>query len=594
MDQLMASFDPEFGEKTCGVIGFFLDPPQCAAVFITRKDAANSGESRGFHHRHAFQDLDSALVGWKAVNRHPRVGFTDLLSPLVRKLGWAPEIHVIHHNLERETDALGRCLDTRARLWSYSVSKYTTWLDLVQFWFTKGERDKLENETFALPPKSVREVQKNIRRYCKSARHFHWISSHWVEALSEPQVRRESLLISERRITTQANEEGFTLVRLSQRDLEIVKMKIEGQGNLAPKEIVGQPPATTYARLRSVYAGLGLPGHGLVLWILQHYSDLAGWIPRALHDNHPNCSCMFCQGHTRRGSKFQFKPVAVAADGKRAVSASGDRTLTAWSLNTGRALSTLEDSLYIGTVTMTPNGKGAASASSRRLRVWDLDTGRALRSLRRPDSEDFSDFDGVAITPDGKRAVSKSAHYTLAVWDLDTGRVLLTLKGHTATVYDVVVTADGKRAVSTSGDHTLKVWNLNTGRALRTLKGHTASVDGVAVTADGRRAVSTSGDHTAKVWDLDTGRALRTLKGHAYLSCVAITPNGKRAVTASLGNTLEVWDLERGILLATSYRDAPVASCAFVDERRIVVGDRGGFSILILEEPVYSEGQAET
>jgi WD40 repeat protein len=65
---------------------------------------------------------------------------------------------------------------------------------------------------------------------------------------------------------------------------------------------------------------------------------------------------------------------------------------------------------------------------------------------------------------------------------------------------------------------------------------------------------------------------------------VAVTPNGKRAVSTSLDHTLRVWDLERGLLIATSHRDAPVASCAFVDERRIVVGDRGGVSILLLEE----------
>ena len=79
----------------------------------------------------------------------------------------------------------------------------------------------------------------------------------------------------------------------------------------------------------------------------------------------------------------------------------------------------------------------------------------------------------------------------------------------------MAVTADGKRAVSASEDKTLKVWDLETGRALCTLEGHSAYVDGVAVTGDGKRAVSASGDKTLKVWDLETGRALRTLEGHA-------------------------------------------------------------------------------
>ena len=57
----------------------------------------------------------------------------------------------------------------------------------------------------------------------------------------------------------------------------------------------------------------------------------------------------------------------------------------------------------------------------------------------------------------------------------------------------VAVTPDGRRAVSASDDKTLKVWELGSGRELRTLAGHTGSVNGVAVTPDGQRAVSASG-----------------------------------------------------------------------------------------------------
>ena len=73
------------------------------------------------------------------------------------------------------------------------------------------------------------------------------------------------------------------------------------------------------------------------------------------------------------------------------------------------------------------------------------------------------------------------------------GPLLRTLAGHSDDVYGVAVTPDGKRAVSASGDNTLKVWDLETGRLLRTLEGHSSYVSGVAVTPDGKRAVSASG-----------------------------------------------------------------------------------------------------
>src|ERR1022692_2193012 len=157
-------------------------------------------------------------------------------------------------------------------------------------------------------------------------------------------------------------------------------------------------------------------------------------------------------------------------------------------------------------------GKRAVSASrDKTLKVWDLATGRALRTLEGHSARVY----GVAATPDGRRAVSTSRDRTLKVWDLETGGALRTLQGHYRSVYGVAVTPDGKRAVSASHDNTLKVWDLETGRALHTLAGHSARVYGVAVTPDGKRAVSASADHTLKVWDLETGSALRTLAGHS-------------------------------------------------------------------------------
>jgi WD40 repeat protein len=254
--------------------------------------------------------------------------------------------------------------------------------------------------------------------------------------------------------------------------------------------------------------------------------------------------------HTLEGHAASIYSVAMTADGRRAVSASEDRTVKVWDLESGHALRTLEGhSSYVYSVAVPAEGQLAVSASrDQTLKVWVLETGRAVRTLEGHAASVY----GVAVTADSKRAVSASEDTTLKVWDLETGRALRTLEGHSSYVYGVTVTRDGKRAVSASWDTTLKVWDLETGRALRTLEGHTAYVYGVAVTADGKRAVSASWDDTLKVWDLETGRALRTLEGHAaYVYSVAVTADGKRAISASHDRTLQVWDLESGRALRT-------------------------------------------
>jgi len=83
---------------------------------------------------------------------------------------------------------------------------------------------------------------------------------------------------------------------------------------------------------------------------------------------------------------------------------------------------------------------------------------------------------------------------------------LLNLEGHSSGVYHVALTPDGKRAVSASWDNTLKVWDLESGACLKTLEGHSGGVNHVAITPDGERAVSASNDKTLKVWDLESGK----------------------------------------------------------------------------------------
>jgi WD40 repeat protein len=52
------------------------------------------------------------------------------------------------------------------------------------------------------------------------------------------------------------------------------------------------------------------------------------------------------------------------------------------------------------------------------------------------------------------------------IWELESGRELQTLSGHAGVVLAVAVTPDGRRALSASWDKTLKVWDLESGREL--------------------------------------------------------------------------------------------------------------------------------
>ena len=198
-------------------------------------------------------------------------------------------------------------------------------------------------------------------------------------------------------------------------------------------------------------------------------------------------------------------------------------------------------------VAVTGDGRWAVSGSDdKTLKVWDLESGQVLRTLE----GHSGGVSSVALTPDGQRAVSASHDKTLKVWDLESGQELRTLEGHPDWVRSVAVTGDGRRAVSASDDSTLKVWDLESGEALRTLEGHRGYVFSVALTGDGRRAVSASQDQTLKVWDLESGEALRALEGHTdWVRSIALTGDGRRVVSGSDDRTVRLWDLDTARLL---------------------------------------------
>ncbi|MEP6524102.1 hypothetical protein NDA07_20355 [Microcoleus vaginatus DQ-U2] len=80
-----------------------------------------------------------------------------------------------------------------------------------------------------------------------------------------------------------------------------------------------------------------------------------------------------------------------------------------------------------------------------------------------------------------------------------TGKEQFTLNGHTSSVNAVAVTADGKRAISGSDDKTIKVWDLTTGNVIASFTGE-SSIACCAIAPDGVTIVA--GDESGRVYFL--------------------------------------------------------------------------------------------
>ena len=169
--------------------------------------------------------------------------------------------------------------------------------------------------------------------------------------------------------------------------------------------------------------------------------------------------------------------------------------------------------------------------------LW-LSVGAAQAQLR----EHGGPVRALAISPDGKAAISGSFDASAIRWSLARNAAEQVLRFHDGAVNAVAWLPDGR--VATSGeDARIAIWRPGEPSPLAVLEGHRAPVVGLAVSGDGRLLASASWDHTARLWPL-AGGAPRVLEGHAQnVNGVAFTPDGRALVTAGYDATLRVWPL---------------------------------------------------
>ncbi len=249
------------------------------------------------------------------------------------------------------------------------------------------------------------------------------------------------------------------------------------------------------------------------------------------------------------GHRFSVQGAAVLDDGKRAISASWDRTLIVWDLETGQALHTLTGHTYpVSAVAVYENGtKAVSSSADRTVKIWDL-----RNKTFKPLGAHVMAVSSVAVDPTGTRALSGSYDHTLKLWDLKTEKLIDHLVGHAFWINSVFFISGGTRAVSTSWDRTVRIWDLSkTGsraETLMTLTGHQEAVLGASTYANETRLISASADHTLKIWDLNAGGVpIGTLRAHGgAVTSVATFAAGTRAISSSEDRTLKLWSLEAG------------------------------------------------
>ena len=139
-------------------------------------------ERHGFeYYRHGTLSLFAALntqsgeVLGQTVPRHTSAAFVEFLGDIVASQPTRREIHVIADNLStHKTQAVRTFLLAHPNVRLHFTPTYSSWLNQVELWFSKIERDVLARGIFTSVADLARKIRRYIHRYNQAPKPIRW------------------------------------------------------------------------------------------------------------------------------------------------------------------------------------------------------------------------------------------------------------------------------------------------------------------------------------------------------------------------------------------------------------------------------------
>jgi guanine nucleotide-binding protein subunit beta-2-like 1 protein len=210
-------------------------------------------------------------------------------------------------------------------------------------------------------------------------------------------------------------------------------------------------------------------------------------------------------------------------------------------------------------VTISSDGQFALSASwDKTMRLWDLNTGSTVRTFQ----GHTKDVNTVAFSADNRQIVSGSRDKTIKLWNtLAECKYTIMEDMHTDWVSSVAFSPSAKMPliVSSGWDKLVKVWNLNNCKLRTNLAGHTGVVYTVSISPDGSLCASGGKDGTVMLWDVNDGKHLYSLDAGGTVNALIFSPKNYWLVAAT-DTSIKVWDLENKNVLDELSSAAPPKS----------------------------------
>jgi len=277
------------------------------------------------------------------------------------------------------------------------------------------------------------------------------------------------------------------------------------------------------------------------------------------------------------GHSAIVRGLTVTPDGKQIVSASQDKTIRVWDIETGKTVRIIRGEIAPGdwgtiyTLALSPDARQLAVAGylhgpdaslASAIRLYDFATGKMTALLKGHDNV----IDALAFSPDGRQLISGGADNTAIVWDMTKLHQTIRLSGHAKRIKAVAFTSDGERVVTGSEDESLRLWSISDGKLIAEMTEHKAAalrqalkrdaevkrddnkksdpwhagVVSIAASPTEQLIASGSADGRVLLWDARTGTFVRELfwvggmPGAANIYSVSFSPEGRWLLSTSV------------------------------------------------------------
>lgn len=192
---------------------------------------------------------------------------------------------------------------------------------------------------------------------------------------------------------------------------------------------------------------------------------------------------------------------------------------------------------------VSPDGKKAITAGTDRIvRVWDIAKSEELLETVADDL-----LYSVAFAPSGEKVALAGVDGIVREWDITADESPLEAFRHAGEALCVAISPDGNLLASGGKEGTLLIHRLPDYPRVHRLEAHSAALHALAFSPDSRRLATAGGEGAVRIWNLESGEQERSIEaGSAPITALAWSRDGSILISGAKDGAVHIWDARTG------------------------------------------------